>query len=88
MLSAYIRGWLARLFRITMFASTGPQAHAALAHGVATAHAMAAIILLSALALHLLGVSYHLLLCKDGVVQRMLPDWPGRRPRSEPAARS
>ncbi len=88
MLLAHFRGWAVGFFGMPMLSSSTSRPHATLAHGVATMHAMAAVILLSALGLHLLGVSYHLLWCKDGVVQRMLPASFGRRPRRKAAARS
>jgi cytochrome b561 len=45
---------------------------------VADAHASAAVILLSLLAVHLLAASYHMFVRADGVVERMMPEWLNR----------
>ena len=87
-LLAHFLGWAVGFLGLPMLPSSTSPPHATLAHGIAAMHAVAAVILLSSLGLHLLGVSYHLFRCKDGVVQRMLPASFGRRSRPKAAARS
>ena len=85
-LAAYARGWPVSLFGIPLLSAAVSGAHARLAAPCATAHAVAAIVLLSALGAHLLGAGYHLLIRADRVVHCMLPQWRNGRRRSVESA--
>lgn len=86
--SAYLRGWGVSFFGMPLLAATMRRTHAAAAQLVATAHASAAIVLLSVLGLHLLAVGYHMFVRADGVVERMMPESLNRRMKPAGSQRS
>lgn len=79
MLAAYLRGWGVSFFGMPLIPRTMPVTHMTSARFVAAAHASAAVVLLGALAVHLLAASYHMFVRADGVLERMMPEWLNRR---------